>query len=86
MLSFMDKKTQMPAKEEALPGRGEAMSVSPNHYVNGNSIVPPFPETTQMAMFGLGCFWGAEKAFWRLPGVYSTTVGYSAGYTPNATY
>jgi peptide-methionine (S)-S-oxide reductase len=86
MLSVMEKKTQMPSKEEALPGRDEAMPVSPNHYVNGNTIVSPFPGNLQMAMFGLGCFWGAEKCFWQLPGVFSTAVGYSAGYTPNATY
>ena len=62
------------------------MQVSPKHYVNGNTISPPFPDNTQMAMFGLGCFWGAEKCFWQLPGVYSTAVGYSAGLTPNASY
>ncbi|MEJ2142898.1 MAG: peptide-methionine (S)-S-oxide reductase MsrA [Gammaproteobacteria bacterium] len=82
----MEKKMQMPSREDALPGRTVSMSVSHSHYVNGNSIVPPFPDNTQMAMFGLGCFWGAEKSFWQLPGVYSTAVGYSAGYTPNATY
>ena len=86
MWNYREKKTQMPSKEEALPGRDEAMPVSPNHYVNGNTIVPPFPENMQMAMFGLGCFWGAEKSFWQLPGVFSTAVGYSAGYTPNASY
>lgn len=86
MWNYREKKTQMPAPEEALPGREEAMQVSPEHYVNGNRIVPPFPANTQVAMFGLGCFWGAEKAFWQLPGVYSTAVGYSAGYTPNASY
>lgn len=82
----MEKKMQMPSREEALPGRAEAMPVSASHYVNGNRVVPPFPANTQMAMFGLGCFWGGEKCFWQLPGVYSTAVGYSAGYTPNATY
>lgn len=86
MLSYPEKKIQMPTKEEALPGREESMRVSTDHFVNGNRIVPPFPENMQMAMFGLGCFWGAEKCFWQLPGVYSTAVGYSAGYTPNATY
>lgn len=86
MWNYREKKTQMPTAGEALPGRQEKMPVSPGHYVNGNSIVPPFPENTQVAMFGLGCFWGAEKAFWQLPGVYSTAVGYSAGLTPNATY
>lgn len=86
MWNYREKKTQMPSPEEALPGRAETMSVTPTHYVSGHTIVPPFPENTQMAMFGLGCFWGAEKCFWQLPGVYSTAVGYSAGFTPNATY
>lgn len=86
MWNHMEKKTQMPSAENALPGRQEKMPVSPEHYVNGNTIVPPFPDNTHMAMFGLGCFWGAEKAFWQLPGVYSTAVGYAAGFTPNATY
>lgn len=86
MLNYTEKKIQMPSAEEALPGRNEVMQVSPNHYVNGNTIIPPFPDNTQMAMFGLGCFWGAEKCFWQLPGVYSTAVGYSAGLTPNASY
>ena len=62
------------------------MAVSPAHHVNGNTIIPPFPDNMHMAMFGLGCFWGAEKSFWQLPGVFSTAVGYSAGYTPNASY
>jgi peptide-methionine (S)-S-oxide reductase len=86
MIGVMEKKLQIPSREEALPGREQAMQVSPRHYVNGNTIVPPFPDNTRMAMFGLGCFWGAEKCFWQLPGVYSTSVGYSAGFTPNATY
>jgi peptide-methionine (S)-S-oxide reductase len=86
MWNYREKKTQMPSRAEALPGRNEAMMVSPAHYVNGNTIVPPFPDNMQMAMFGLGCFWGAEKSFWQLPGVFSTAVGYSAGYTPNASY
>jgi peptide-methionine (S)-S-oxide reductase len=86
MMRFREKKLQMPSPEEALPGREQAMQVSARHYVNGNTIVPPFPDNSQMAMFGLGCFWGAEKCFWQLPGVYSTAVGYSAGFTVNATY
>ena len=86
MLNYTEKKTQMPSADEALPGRDEAMPVSSSHYVNSNTIVAPFPENMQMAMFGLGCFWGAEKCFWQIPGVYSTAVGYSAGYTPNASY
>ena len=76
----------MPTREEALPGRPERMPVPERHHVNGNRIVPPFPDGTERAMFGMGCFWGAEKAFWKLPGVYSTAVGYAAGYTPNPTY
>jgi peptide-methionine (S)-S-oxide reductase len=76
----------MPTPEEALPGRAEPMPVPARHYVNGHSLIPPFPQDTAMAMFGLGCFWGAERKFWQLSGVYSTMVGYAAGYTPNPTY
>ena len=76
----------MPALHEALPGRVEAMPVVNRHYVNGNPIKPPFPEGLEMALFGLGCFWGAERKFWQTPGVYSTAVGYAGGYTPNPTY
>jgi len=86
MWNYREKKTQMHAPEEALTGREEVMQVSPDHYVNGNSIVPPFPENMQGAMFGMGCFWGAERGFWQLPGVFSTAVGYAGGYTPNPTY
>jgi len=70
----------------ALPGRDEAMPVSAQHFVNGNSLSGPFPDGMQIAMFGLGCFWGAEKLFWPLPGIFSTAVGYAAGFTPNPTY
>lgn len=83
---FANKKIQMPTAEEALPGRAEALQVSALHYVNGNAIVPPFPIELKMAMFGIGCFWGAERKFWQVPGVYSTAVGYAGGFTPNATY
>jgi peptide-methionine (S)-S-oxide reductase len=76
----------MPSKAEALPGRSAKMPVPETHFVNGNRIVPPFPEGLEMAMFGLGCFWGAEKLFWQIPGVYSSHVGYASGHTPNATY
>jgi len=79
-------KTRMPTPDDALPGRAEAMSVINRHYVNGNPIIPPFPEGLEMALFGLGCFWGAERKFWQTPGVYSTAVGYAGGYTPNPTY
>jgi len=83
---FFRTKTRLPTKEEALPGRDEPMPVTNRHHVNGHPIQPPFPSGMQQAMFGLGCFWGAEKAFWQLPGVYSTAVGYAAGLTPNPTY
>lgn len=85
MFSF-EKKLAMPTQEQALPGRAEAMRVSAVHYVNGNAIKPPFPKHIRQAMFGLGCFWGAERTFWELNGVYSTAVGYAAGFTPNPTY
>ncbi|BAU47615.1 methionine sulfoxide reductase A [Sulfurifustis variabilis] len=80
------QKKAMPRPEDALPGRAEAMPVPERHHVSGNRIVPPFPDGTALALFGMGCFWGAEKAFWGLPGVYSTAVGYAGGYTPNPTY
>ncbi len=83
---FFQKKTRMPQPNEALPGRREKMPVAEKHFVNGNRIAPPFPAGMELALFGLGCFWGAEKAFWRLPGVYSTAVGYAGGHTPNPTY
>jgi peptide-methionine (S)-S-oxide reductase len=87
---FTNKKSQikneMPSPENALPGRSEAMRVGKLHYVNENIIVPPFPDGLEMAMFGLGCFWGAERKFWPVVGVYSTAVGYAGGFTPNATY
>jgi len=88
MFSFLDsKKLTMPAPGDALPGRDTPMTGVPEkHFVNGNRIVPPFPEGMEIASFGLGCFWGAEKAFWKLAGVYSTSVGYAQGYTPNPTY
>ena len=79
-------KSAMPKPEDALPGRTQRMPVPEQHYVNRNRIVPPFPDGLERAMFGMGCFWGAEKGFWAIPGVYATAVGYAAGYTPNATY
>jgi peptide-methionine (S)-S-oxide reductase len=81
-----DDRRALPRPEEALPGRAEALAVPELHFVNHNRIVPPFPAGTALADFGLGCFWGAEKAFWKLPGVYSTAVGYQGGHTPNPTY
>ncbi len=83
---FTSKKSRMPAPGEALPGRSTPMRVGDTHFVNGNRITPPFPDGTARAMFGMGCFWGAEKKFWQVPGVYATAVGYAAGYTPNPTY
>jgi peptide-methionine (S)-S-oxide reductase len=80
------KKSTLPTPETALTGRAESISVPENHFVNGNPLKPPYPEGMEMALFGLGCFWGAEKAFWKLDGVYSTSVGYAAGLTPNPTY
>ena len=79
-------KSRLPRPEDALPGRSEAMEVPDTHFVNGHDLTPPFPVGLEMAMFGMGCFWGAEKMFWEAPGVYSTAVGYAGGYTPNATY
>ena len=76
----------MPRPEQALPGHDEAMPVADLHYVNHNRITPPFPAGFEQAVFGMGCFWGAERKFWQAPGVYSTAVGYAGGYTPNATY
>lgn len=86
MIFFSKQQAQMPMQEQALPGRQEPMQVAQHHYVNGNLLSPPFPEGMELALFGLGCFWGAERKFWELPGVYSTSVGYAGGYTPNPTY
>jgi peptide-methionine (S)-S-oxide reductase len=80
------EKTRLPTKEKALPGRAEAMEVPERHFVSGARLTAPFPDGLQRALFGMGCFWGAEKKFWQLPGVYSTAVGYAAGLTPNPTY
>ncbi|KAF3701108.1 Mitochondrial peptide methionine sulfoxide reductase [Channa argus] len=79
-------KTQLPSKDRALKGRGEKMVVAVKHAVNGNPTVEPFPEGMETIMFGMGCFWGAERLFWQLPGVFSTQVGYAGGFTPNPTY
>ena len=76
----------MPSPERALPGRPEPMAIPARHFVNGAPLAPPWPAGTQTAIFALGCFWGAEKAFWQLPGVVSTAVGYAGGYTPNPNY
>jgi len=80
------QKLTLPAPDRALPGRGERMRVAKAHYVNGAPLEPPFPAGTELALFGLGCFWGAERKFWQTPGVVSTSVGYAGGLTPNPTY
>jgi peptide-methionine (S)-S-oxide reductase len=80
------KKAALPSPGTELPGRSGRMPVPAAHFVSGARIEPPFPEGTALAMFGMGCFWGAERKFWELPGVYSTSVGYAGGSTPNATY
>ncbi|CAE6948249.1 methionine sulfoxide reductase A [Pseudomonas marincola] len=79
-------KLELPTAEQALPGRDTPLAVPDAHYVNGNPLQAPFPAGMQMAIFGLGCFWGAERRFWQQPGVYTTAVGYAGGHTPNPTY
>ena len=86
MFSFKQKPMKIPTAAEALPGRSTPIPTAPTHWVNGNSIKPPFPAGMETAIFGLGCFWGAERTFWQLPGVYATAVGYAGGPTPNPTY
>jgi peptide-methionine (S)-S-oxide reductase len=86
MALFSSLKLRLPTPDQALPGRVEPMPVPDTHFVNGNRIVPPFPPGLEQAVFGMGCFWGAERKFWQAPGVYSTAVGYAGGYTQNATY
>ena len=83
---FSRAKVRMPEPGQALPGRAEAMTVPARHEVLGNPLTPPFPEGFQTAVFGLGCFWGAERLFWQIPGVWTTAVGYAGGETPNPTY
>jgi peptide-methionine (S)-S-oxide reductase len=86
MFSFVQKlKTLLPA-ERTLPGRAAQMPVPERHFVNGHALKPPFPAGLQTALFGMGCFWGAERLFWQTPGVYTTAVGYAGGATPNPTY
>ncbi|QFU75049.1 peptide-methionine (S)-S-oxide reductase MsrA [Halioglobus maricola] len=80
------KKHSLPTAETALPGRTEALPVAQVHFVNGNPMQGPFPNEMAVALFGMGCFWGVERMFWQLPGVFSTAVGYAAGITPNPTY
>ncbi|ALJ36464.1 methionine sulfoxide reductase A [Azospirillum sp. Sp 7] len=83
---FMRKPLALPSAAEALPGRDTPVPVPPRHHVNGNPLTPPYPEGLEIADFGLGCFWGAERKFWKVPGVWSTMVGYQGGHTPNPTY
>jgi peptide-methionine (S)-S-oxide reductase len=85
-MALFRKKAVMPTKDEALPGRSTPLQVPEKHFVNGHRITPPFPSGLREAVFGMGCFWGAERLFWQTPGVYSTAVGYAGGYTPNPTY
>ncbi|NOQ34850.1 MAG: peptide-methionine (S)-S-oxide reductase MsrA, partial [Methylococcaceae bacterium] len=83
---FSAKKDVLPSREHALKGQKTPMMISNNHFVNGNPIAQPFPNNTEQAIFGLGCFWGAERKFWQQQGVFSTAVGYAGGYTENPTY
>ncbi len=81
-----NKKTEMPGPQDALPGRVEKMPITGIHHVNGSKMIAPFPTGFETALFGLGCFWGAERKFWQVEGVYTTAVGYAAGPTQNPTY
>ena len=83
---FAKKSLSIPSPTEALPGRAERMPVPDIHFVNGHRLTPPFPDGLDRAMFGMGCFWGAERKFWPLEGVYSSAAGYAGGHTPNPTY
>jgi peptide-methionine (S)-S-oxide reductase len=85
-MAYLKKKTTLPSPHEALPGRTQTMPVPESHFVNGHRLAPPYPAGMELALFGLGCFWGAERLFWELPGAYVTAVGYAGGYTPNPTY
>lgn len=85
-MHWFDKKTSIPAETDALPGRDEQMPVPDRHCVLGTPLKGPFPDGMEQAVFGMGCFWGAEREFWKLPGVYTTAVGYAGGYTRNPTY
>ena len=83
---FRKPQPVMPMPQEALPGREEPLPAPPGHFVNGHALTPPYPTGTRCVLFGLGCFWGAERKFWGIPGVFVTAVGYAGGYTPNPTY
>lgn len=85
-MTMLSKKFSLPSASEALPGRQEAIIPQGSHFVNGNSMTGPYPAGSETALFGMGCFWGAERLFWSLPGVHVTAVGYAGGLTPNPTY
>ncbi|RIK93012.1 MAG: peptide-methionine (S)-S-oxide reductase [Proteobacteria bacterium] len=84
--SRLASKLRIPTPEEALPGRAQPLPVPPAHFVNGHALTPPWPDGLEQAVFGMGCFWGAERKFWEAPGVWTTAVGYAGGSTPNPTY
>ena len=86
LINMLKNKMKLPEASEALPGRSEELATAESHYVNGKAIKPPFPDHLGQVLFGLGCFWGAERIFWKTPGVWTTAVGYAAGHTPNPTY
>ncbi len=85
-MDLLNKKSLLPLESEALKGREEEIEVPPEHFVKGTPLKAPFPESLEQAIFGMGCFWGVERRFWELEGVYTTAVGYSGGYTKNPTY
>lgn len=85
-MTMLSKKFSLPGKDEALPGRAEAIKPAEPHFVNGKSLAGPYPDGMETVLLGMGCFWGAERLFWQLPGVYVTAVGYAGGFTPNPTY
>lgn len=86
LIDMFNKKTTMPTPEGALPGRPDPIPTADTHFVNGRSLKEPYPDNTRSILLGLGCFWGAERLYWQIPGVWVTAVGYSGGYTPNPTY
>jgi peptide-methionine (S)-S-oxide reductase len=86
LLDMFSKKTAMPDRADALPGRQNPIATAEKHFVNGRALQGPYPDGAETALFGLGCFWGAERVFWKTPGVHVTAVGYAGGHTPNPTY
>jgi peptide-methionine (S)-S-oxide reductase len=86
VMALFSRKNEMVAAERALPGHRDTMPVPETHFVNGHRLTPPFPAGMEQAVFGMGCFWGAERKFWEAPGVYTTAVGYAGGFTPNPSY